>query len=32
MDEASSKCNVIYFCPKRKEAEGEYFIHGTKFD
>ncbi len=27
-----SKCNVIRFCPKRKETEEEYFIHGTKLE
>ncbi len=27
-----SKFNVICFCPKRKETEGEYFIHGTKLE
>ncbi len=27
-----SKCNVIRFCPERKETEGEYFIHGTKLE
>ncbi len=27
-----SKCNVIRFCPKWKETEGEYFIHGTKLE
>ncbi len=27
-----NKCNVIRFCPKWKETEREYFIHGTKLE
>ncbi len=27
-----SRCNVICFCPKRKETEGQYFIDGTKLE
>ncbi len=27
-----SKCNVIRFCPKQKETEGEHSIHGTKLE
>ncbi len=27
-----SKCNVIRFCPKWKETEEEYFIHGTRLE
>jgi hypothetical protein len=27
-----SKCNVLRFCPKQKEIEGEYSIHGTELE